>query len=157
MLHHHLPRAINTGDAASAADLMSPETWTLVVNRLVEAYFAHETELLPVVLPGEEGEDATLGTAMAAISAARRDCPNEIFWTLRGMLNREIAEKGACAEELAHAGIMDIPSLTNVQTLVLASLLDDLSGPVSHALSVSRSTLAWTRPTTRESDAYGAA
>lgn len=73
---------------------MSSDTWNLIIDRLVEAYYAHETELLPIVLPGEAEPSTTLTIAMASISAARKDCPNEIFWSLRALLNKEITENG---------------------------------------------------------------
>ncbi|WVQ94141.1 hypothetical protein IAU59_001219 [Kwoniella sp. CBS 9459] len=114
--------------------LHSP-SWPELVSRLVETYLAHVSPLIPIVTRGDVGEaHATLCHAMAAVAAARRNCPKEIFDCLSFVVQQEMLEQDTLSD----------PTRQNVQTLLVTCLLDELAiqpGSVA-AENVARNRLA---------------
>ncbi|WWC67325.1 uncharacterized protein I206_101233 [Kwoniella pini CBS 10737] len=97
--------------------LRSP-SWTEVVNRLVETYLVHISPLLPIVIREDMPEvTQTLCHVMAAVAAARRNCPKEIFDCLNYIATQEMYEQDTLSE----------PNKQNVQTLLVACLVDELA------------------------------
>ncbi len=76
-------------------EALTSESWTEVVSRLVETYLVHVGPMIPIVTR-EDMSDVTslLVHAMAAVAAARRNCPKEIFETLRFIVKRDMSEQG---------------------------------------------------------------
>ncbi|WVF66525.1 hypothetical protein IAT40_001265 [Kwoniella sp. CBS 6097] len=97
--------------------LHSP-SWPELVSRLVETYLAHVSPLIPIVTRSDVGEaHGTLCHAMAAVAAARRNCPKEIFDCLSFVLQQEMLEQD----------ILSDPTRQNVQTLLVTCLVDELA------------------------------
>lgn len=89
-----------TGVPSPVPDSMRTE-WNQVVARLVEGFLSHVAALLPVVTREElevEGVQSPqlLRYAMAAVAAARSDCPKEIFDALRHLIKKGLTEEGKC-------------------------------------------------------------
>ncbi|WWC90207.1 uncharacterized protein L201_005140 [Kwoniella dendrophila CBS 6074] len=92
--------------------------WTEVVETLVETFLAEISSLIPIVTR----EDMTRATpilchAMAAVAAARRGCPKEIFDCLNHILTQEIQEQDT----------LSVPTKHNIQTLLVTCLVDELA------------------------------
>ncbi|WVQ84270.1 hypothetical protein IAT38_006422 [Cryptococcus sp. DSM 104549] len=97
--------------------LHSP-SWNEVVNRLVETYLVHVSPLIPIVLREEMSEASLLMThAMAAVAAARKNCPKEIFDCLQYILKQEMYEQDTLSD----------PTRQNVQILLISCLIDNLA------------------------------
>ncbi|OCF34902.1 hypothetical protein I316_03449 [Kwoniella heveanensis BCC8398] len=97
--------------------LHSP-SWPELVSRLVETYLAHVSPLIPIVTRDDVGQaHATLCHAMAAVAAARRNCPKEIFDCLNFVVQQEVMEQD----------ILSDPTRQNVQTLLVLCLVDELA------------------------------
>lgn len=70
-------------------------SWDEVVSRLVEVYLAQISPTMPIVTREEMMHaGSTLRHAMAAVAAARKACPREVFVALRYILRQDIATKG---------------------------------------------------------------
>jgi hypothetical protein len=73
------------------------DSWNEVVTRLAETFLATTSPRIPVVVRDEVSEASPLLLhAMAAVAAARRNCPKEIFEALRSIVRKEMYEQGEC-------------------------------------------------------------
>nr|XP_019048188.1 hypothetical protein I302_01953 [Kwoniella bestiolae CBS 10118]OCF27118.1 hypothetical protein I302_01953 [Kwoniella bestiolae CBS 10118] len=114
--------------------LRSP-SWTEVVNRLVETFLVHVSPLMPIVTREDMPEvTQTLCHAMAAVAAARRNCPKEIFDCLNYIVTQEMHEQDTMSD----------PSRQSVQTLLVTCLVDELAlqNGAASSESVSRTRLS---------------
>ncbi|WWC93139.1 uncharacterized protein L201_008106 [Kwoniella dendrophila CBS 6074] len=114
--------------------LRSP-SWTEVVNRLMETFLVYISPLIPIVTREEMPEvTQTLCHAMAAVAAARRNCPKEIFDCLNYIVTQEMYEQDTLSDV----------SKQSVQTLLVTCLVDELALQSGSAApeSVSRTRLA---------------
>lgn len=76
-------------------DALSTDSWSEVVSRLVETYFVDISPMIPVVTREDMGDASpTLVHAMAGVAAGRRNCPKEIFDTLRYIIKKHLDEQG---------------------------------------------------------------
>ncbi|WRT63193.1 uncharacterized protein IL334_000096 [Kwoniella shivajii] len=119
---------------AHVIEALNTPSWTEVVNRLVETYLVHISPLIPVVTRQDMPEvTQTLCHAMAAVAAARRNCPKEIFDCLNYIVTQEMYEQDTMSD----------PTRQNVQTLLVTCLVDELALQSSSATptSVSRARL----------------
>ncbi|WVQ64297.1 uncharacterized protein L199_002459 [Kwoniella botswanensis] len=97
--------------------LRSP-SWTELVNRLAETFLVHVSPLIPIVTREDMPEvTQTLCHAMAAVAAARRNCPKEIFDCLNYIVTQEMYEQDTLSD----------PSRQSVQTLLVTCLVDELA------------------------------
>ncbi|ORY27489.1 hypothetical protein BCR39DRAFT_538261 [Naematelia encephala] len=109
-------------------------SWGEVVSRLVERFLVDIAPLLPIVTREQvPSAGPTLLHAMAAVASSRRNCPREIFDTLRFILRRDLAEQDTLSD----------PTRENVQILLVSCLVDDLAVQAGTAapLSVLRARL----------------
>lgn len=85
---------ISNNDAAMLRSLRAV-SWDEVVSRLVEVFLAQVAPTMPIICR-QEVTDAgpTLRHAMAAVAAARKACPREVFVALRYILRRDIVAQG---------------------------------------------------------------
>ncbi|KAK8844790.1 hypothetical protein IAR55_006640 [Kwoniella newhampshirensis] len=152
--HRHISMHITSPDSGDGFMLVSSETnlsssseapshalealrspsWNEVVNRLVETYLVHVSPLMPILLREEMGEASqSMIHAMAAVAAARSNCPKPIFDCLRLIVKQEMHEQDT----------MSNPTRQNVQTLLITCLVDEVALQAGSAApeSISRARL----------------
>ncbi|WWC57580.1 uncharacterized protein I303_100112 [Kwoniella dejecticola CBS 10117] len=99
-------------------EALNSPSWTEVVNRLVETFLVNVSPFIPIVTRGDMPEiTQTLCHVMAAVAAARLNCPKEIFDCLNYIVTQEMYEQDTLSE----------PNKQNVQTLLVACLVDELA------------------------------
>ncbi|KAL7423626.1 hypothetical protein Q5752_001207 [Cryptotrichosporon argae] len=112
------------GDGAPPAprppflDVVQSDSWGEVVSRLAETFLVHVGPLVPVVARDDMAA-ATPGLlhTMAAVAAARTNCPQQIFETLQHLLRKEILDHDTLSDPTRH----------NIQILLVSCLVDELA------------------------------
>jgi hypothetical protein len=147
--------------ARGALDVLHSSSWGEISARLVDQFLTHVAEIIPVVTRAQAPSASQfVRNAMAAVAAARSDVPVVVFEALRHLVQWEIEENGACVavawleispvEKEAPLLVADtidalcIPTMENIQALLIVCLVDELAiGPrAASPSSVVRSRIA---------------
>lgn len=127
--------AADAGPPLPIPDALRSDSWHEVISRLVETFFSKIAPLLPIV-ERDEGDEAgdLLRLAMAGVAASRRNCPKEIFETIRQLLKQEMIDNDVASD----------PTRQNVQILLTTCLIEDLrfTGGLAAPASVIRTRLS---------------